>query len=121
MRFRSNRHRDVFYDIVGKMKNDDCYHQALAYLISLDSVCREHIESLFDFDHDIILFDALKEGWQTGTSVKTTRLAFNLWSGYVDETPVYSTPSELFCCEYAVYYVEAIKLRYPDFMCKLDD
>ena len=115
IRFSSNAHEEAYHGIIEKMKKGDCYHQALAYLITLDTVCRQHVDDLFDFDQDIILFDGLKQGWQTGTSRKTTLLAFNLWSTYVDDDAKCSTPSELFCCSCAPYYYEAIKLRYPEY------
>lgn len=65
---------------------------------------------------NIILFDGLRKGWQTGTSLRTTRLAYNLWCTYIDENPKYSTPDEIFCCSYAPYYFEAIMLRYPEYL-----
>lgn len=96
----------------------DPYRSAVAYLIALDCVLYEHMQDVFDFDEGVILPDCLHKGWQTGTSMKTTRLAFNLWNGYSyepkEETPSsYYTPNEIFCCgQYAPYYWQAIKLRF---------
>lgn len=115
IKFFGQEHETMYYSILDRMKKKDCYHQTVAYLITLDRVCREHIDNLFDFEQDIVLTHAISEGWQTGTSVKTTRLAFNLWCTFVDEIPRYSTPDELFCSEYARGYFEAIKLRYPEY------
>lgn len=43
---------------------------------------QQHIADLFDFEKDVIKpFGTIYLPWQTGTSVKTTRLIFNLWSG----------------------------------------
>ena len=42
-------------------------------------------------------------------------LAFNLWSTYVDKNSRDSTPDNIFCDTNAVYYMEAIKLRYPEY------
>ena len=127
MRFLDEEHSATFDKICAKMKRSDEYHLAVAYLFSLDRVCREHIEDLFDFSEDVIVREGLKKGWQTGTSMRTTRLAFNLWNGccsdgetykdahgYEDELPSRSyTPDEIFCCGLAPFYFEAIKLRYP--------
>lgn len=115
IKFANDKHENAFFSLLNRMKKTDCYHLALAYLLTLDNVCREHISDLFDLKEDIILVDGLKIGWQTGTSSKTTRLAFNLWCTYVDDCPKNSTPDELFCCSYAPFYFEAIKLRYPEY------
>lgn len=112
------------------MQNKDCYHLSLAYLLTLDKVCKEHIKDIFDLKTDGIKTTALEKSWQTGTSRKTTRLAFNLWNGCFDEGKEYYDhkdgynkilPSryfavdEIFCCEYAPFYYQAICLRYPEY------
>lgn len=117
IRFYDSDHEQAYCDLMTQMKSQDCYRNALAHLLALDTVCREHWQSLYDPTADIILLDALKQGWQTGTSVKTTRLAFNLWNTYVDNDDARrSTPDEIFCCHYAPYYIEAIKLRFPEYL-----
>lgn len=130
MKFYSKDHETAFQKILCRMKKTDCYHQAVAYLFSLDKVCFCHIDELFDFENSLIKRDGLHHGWQTGTSRKTTRLAFNLWNdcssdgdtyfdekGYKNELPssAYSV-SEIFCCSFASYYYEAIKIRYPEYV-----
>lgn len=129
IKFYDNEHETAFYDILKRMKKSDCYCQAVAYLLSLDTTCRNHLSELFDFEEQLIKREALGEGWQTGTSMKTIRLAFNLWNGcssdgetytdndgYKSELPssAYSV-ADIFCCSYAPYYYEAIKLRYPEY------
>lgn len=113
--FKNKKHVDRYYSLLWQMNKLDCYHFSLAYLLSLNSDCYEHFDKLFDTDRDIILFDGLHEGWQTGSSRKTTLLAFNLWSTYVDKNSRDSTPDNIFCDTNAVYYMEAIKLRYPEY------
>ena len=115
IKFANSKHENAFYSLLTRMKKTDRYHSALAYLLTLDNVCREHISDLFDLKEDIILFAGLEKGWQTGTSLRTTRLAFNLWCTYVDDNPKNSTPDEIFCCSYTPYYFEAILLRYPEY------
>ncbi len=60
--------------------------------------------------------EALHEGWQTGGSARLTRLAFNLWNGYVEKgEESLSTPYEMFDCGYAPYFYEAIRIKYPEY------
>ena len=59
---------------------------------------------------------ALHEGWQTGGSARLTRLAFNLWNGYVEKgEESLSTPYEMFDCGHAPYFYEAIRIKYPEY------
>lgn len=122
-------HEVIYKAICREMKRVDCYHKALAYLISLDTVCRDHIREIFDFEENAIKIDCLDKGWQTGTSHKTVRLAFNLWNGYCTDGDTYIdkngyendlpssryTPENIFCCSYAPYYWQAVQLRYPEY------
>ena len=51
-----------------------------------------------------------------GGTVRLTRLAFNLWTGYVEPGDErMSTPYEIFDCSYAPYFYEAIRQRYPEY------
>ena len=117
MRFYTEEHETAYNDICQRMRYRDCYHKSLAYLLALDIVCRAHVEDIFDFEDDGIKCDGLRKAWQTGTSARTTRLAFNLWNGrYCDEddkpTSRY-TPEDIFVCgDYAPFYFEAIQIRF---------
>lgn len=128
MRFQSFEHQR-FYE---RMKPKDCYQQALFYLIGLSPNTRNHAGELYSKDG--INPEAIHAPWQTGTSVKLTRLAFNLYTDGVPtahqfsesgqalphseetfkECQLYSV-SDVFCCDYAPFFVEAIKLRYPEY------
>lgn len=130
MNFRDKKHEELFNEICGKMRYIDTYHQSLAYLLALDSVCREHISEIYRIDEDGIEPNSISKAWQTDTSKRTTRLAFNLWNGtasdgetYIDKDgneqllpSCYFAPDEIFSCEYAPYYWQAIKLRYPQYV-----
>lgn len=112
--FYDTEHASIYSQISSKMKEWDCYHQTVAYLISLDKACRSHIEDLFDFEHDNMLPSGLYAEWQCEASRKTMRLALNLWYGYIDEeTERNTTPVDIFDSDLAVFYFEAIKLRFP--------
>lgn len=127
IKFRDKSHKDLYIFYLSEMNYIDCYHRSLAYLLSLDTVLREHIEDVFDFQEDGIKRDGLNKGFQTGTSKKTTRLAFNLWNGCYDDGETYTdkdgyetelpssyyTPEQIFNCkEYAPYYWQAIQIRF---------
>lgn len=122
--YLSREHEDECLKLAQKMSDSekpDCYYMALAYLFTLDSECKKHINDLFDFKEYCIKPDtALSCAWQTGTSLKTTRLAYNLFNGYTgqadtDDNARYYTPEYLFCCPYAKYYYEAIRIRYNEY------
>lgn len=129
MKFKDECHETLFWVIMQKMTCKGVYHQSVAYLIALDSVCRNHVEEIFDFKENLIRRESLHKGWQTGTSKKTTRLAFNLWNDCCTDGEIYTdkdgdndylpsesySVSEIFCCEYAPYYWEAVKIRYPEY------
>lgn len=78
--------------------------------------------------------ECLQEGWQTSGSVKIIRMAFNLYcngtpsiynfedsdlEGQLQECSLY-TVEELFCCGYARYFWEAVKIRYPEYCFYVD-
>ena len=85
VQFKNDEHEERYYAALAKMKSTDCYHRAVAYLFTLDRDCARHIDDVFDFREDGINPDGLHSGWQTGTSVQTTRLAFNLWNGFIEK------------------------------------
>ena len=123
MIFADDKHEQLFNDLCTKMKYLDNYHTAAAYILSLDKVCREHIEDIFDLKEDVIKPEGLCKAWQTSTSRKSCRLLFNLWNGYNSEGEALEeeqpsanyTPENIFSCSYAPFYWQAIKLRYPDY------
>lgn len=129
--FYNDEHCNRYCTVRKLMGGLDCdpYRSAVAYLIALDRVLYEHKQDVFDFDRGVIIPECLNKGWQTGTSKKTTRLAFNLWNGYCtdgetyidkdgyeDELPSsYYAVDNIFCCSYAPYYWQAIQIRYPEY------
>lgn len=114
-KFISAQHEQFMAEALSRTKCDH-YHQAFFYLLGLTSETRDHISSLFDFQRDSIRPDGLNAGWQTSATARITRLAFNLWNGYTSsQNYQLYTPEDLFACEYALYFMEALKLRYPEF------
>ena len=124
--FSSEQHR-AFYEKNMARVRDDSYHKALFYLLGVSADTRQRVNRLFDFEEDCIRPEALNEGWQTSGSMRVVRLAFNL---YCNGTPsVYDsedqneqleecsryTVENLFCCSYAPYFWQAVKIRYPEY------
>lgn len=102
----------------------DSYSRSLFYLFGVCADTRQHIGELFCMKERIICLDALEHGWQTGTSRKITRLAFNLWNGHGYECESdgaqnslspYFLPDEIFCCCFQEFFFEAIRLRFPEY------
>jgi hypothetical protein len=116
IRFRNAMHRAFFVEMMEKSKINDCYHRAFFYVMGIASETRQNINAMFDFKHDVIEPDGMHGGWQTSGTVKICHLAFNLWNGYTEEGRERDfTPEELFCCEFAPYFMEGIKIRYPEY------
>lgn len=101
----------------------DVYAQALLYTLGICADTRAHFDDLFDMEEHGIKPDGLLHGWQTGTTRKATRLAFNLWNGCTYDSaeeadmckhsPFYAV-DEIFCCGYQPYFMQAIRLRFPE-------
>lgn len=123
--FTDGEHENFVCKMLEKSGKVDRYRMAFFYTMGIMEETRNHIESLYDFKKNEIKLEGLEKGWQTGTSIKICRLAFNLFNGFCGEDDnkkerVLYTPYELFDCEYALYMLEAIKLRYHDYI-DIDD
>lgn len=91
---------------------------------------RANFRRCFDLDARMINPETLSDGWQTSGTAQIVRMAFNLWNGWAFETPADAdthrvsgafTPDNLFCCEFAPYFFEAIRLRYPEYTGHIDE
>ncbi len=118
IKFMDDEHEANYYKVLDKMTCSDAYHRAVAYLLTLDKVCRQHLKEIFDFEEYCIKPESLDAGWQTSSSLRTTCLAFNLWNGYAfdssDCISLLFTVDSIFSGSnsYTPYYFTAIKLRY---------
>ena len=129
MLFKNKDHELNYNVLLQTMNRITSNRQAVAYLFALDPICFEHIRELYDFQNYYIITDGLDKAWHTSASRRTTRLAFNLYNGWCTDGETYIgpdgyeellpsrfyTPSAFFGCEDAPYYVEAIKIRFPEF------
>jgi hypothetical protein len=124
--FADNEHLEFYTEQASKL-GPDCYLKSLIYTLGICPDTRRHFGFLYDAEDKTIVPEAISQPWQTGSSKKVTRLAFQL---FTDSTPsaflshggsdfdecAKHSVSDIFCCGYAPYFVEAIKLRYPEYM-----
>lgn len=123
IRFLSTAHKDFF---LGQMeaatnagRGTDSYFKSLVYLCGLTEETRNHFSDIFDCHDWAINLEATSAGWQTGTSLRVTRLAFNLWNGCGSDSGSGATeeylPDSLFCCELMEFFFEALLIRFPEY------
>ena len=115
MIFRDEKHNDDYVNLIDMMKaENDVERKALAYLITADTVCNRHIKRIYDFENRCIIPECLNEEWNTQTSLKTIKLAFNLFNGgtmWADDTESI-TPFNIFDSELLSYYIQALQIRF---------
>lgn len=127
--FASKEHYEFFKQTCERL-NADCYLKALIYTVGISEDTRSRWSSFYDEKERTIKPEVINSGWQTSGSVRITRLAFQLFTDSTptaieydkDDNPQYSfkecqlySVSDTFCCSYAPFFVEAVKLRYPDY------
>lgn len=129
--FRNQEHEMFYRSCLPKCRQQDVYHKALVYCLGISGDTRRNIGRIFDFEKESVKPKCLEEGWVTSGSARVVRMAFNLFcngipSAYalegdekVKECQRY-TVEDLFCCEYAVYFWEAVRLRYPEYCFPVD-
>lgn len=114
--FYDLQHERFYCDMLEQSSRNDAYHRALYYTLGIAKETRCHVNDLFDMEQGCIKPAGLYSAWQTGSTIRISRLAFNLWNGWTQEgQDRHSAPNELFACSYAPYFMEAIRLRYPEY------
>ncbi|MNW42696.1 hypothetical protein D3C74_198750 [compost metagenome] len=114
--FRDSAYESFYYRMLAERRCTDIYHRSLFYTLGISKDTRANIQDVFDFSNGGIKPEGLSASWQTGSSIRACRLAFNFWNGWSQNGEErYSTPHELFDCGFAPYFFEAIRLRYPDY------
>lgn len=125
--FISEAHEKFYYDQLQKVQDQDEYHKALCYCLGISNDTRRNINRIYDFKTDCVKPECLNEGWQTSGSMKVVRMAFNLYCNGTPSVNEENTPEEqlyecrqysveeLFCCEYAPYFWQAVQIRYPEY------
>ena len=125
--FRNREHRDFYHKYMPKCRYRDEYHMALVYCLGIDRDTRANVDRIYDFKTGYVKTECLWEGWQTSGSMRIVRMAFNLYCNntpsvfdiedtdrQIEECRRY-TVEDLFCCGYARYFWEAVRIRYPEY------
>ena len=125
--FKNEKHKEFYYQSLERCRYQDEYHKALAYCLGISEDTRVNADRIYDFTTGLVKVRCLNEGWQTSGSLRIVRMAYNL---YCNGTPSVKesakaqerlaecqryTVEDLFCCSYAKYFWEAIKIRYPEY------
>ena len=125
--FISDAHEKFYYGKLKEVRYQDVCHKALVYCLGICDDTRRNIKSIYDFKTGCVKTECLHEGWQTSGSARIVRMAFNLYCNgtpSVDDTEDAEeqlkecrcyTVEDLFCCGYARYFWEAVRLRYPEY------
>ena len=126
--FISEAHEKFYYEKLKKVRYQDAYHKALVYCLGINDDTRRNIGRIYDFKTGCVKTESLHEGWQTSGSARVVRLAFNLYCNGTPSAYDYEdikerlsecgqyTVEELFCCAYALYFWQAVQIRYPEYM-----
>ena len=124
IRFADEAHKAFYIEHAQKLK-PDAYLKSLIYTLGICRDTRRNFGSVYDGSTRAIIPGAICQPWQTGSSLKVTRLAFQLFTDTtptafmgdvpdIDECRHYSV-SNIFCCGFAPYFFEAIILRYHEY------
>lgn len=125
--FQTKEHEDFFFSKIQKCRYQDVYHAALVYCLGLSEDTRKHVEQIYDFKTGCVRTECLSKGWQTSGSKKIVRMAYSLYNNgtpsiydydnsedQLRECSLYSA-EDLFCCSYAPFFWQAVKIRYPEY------
>lgn len=127
MVFANEEHESFYYEKLAQVSYQDCYHMALIYILGISEDTRKHFKQIYDIKSGCIKTECLHQGWQTSGSIRVVRLAFNLYTDGTPDIDGYGSSDEqisecrrysvgdIFCCSYAMYFWEGIKLRYPEY------
>ena len=125
--FKSREHEKFYEEYLKKCRYQDVYHRALVYCLGIDRDTRDNVNKIYNFKTGCVKTECLQEGWQTSGSLRIVRMAFNLYCNGTPSVGDYEaeedqlkecqcyTVEDLFCCGYARYFWEAIKIRYPEY------
>lgn len=110
--FCCQEHRDAYNFWLEAVDCPDTYHQALFYTLAICPDTRSRIDKIYNRHERTMDPSVLNAGWQTSSSRRVCLMAFNLFNGFTDpRDPQAATPYDLCCCSYAVYFLQAIRLR----------
>lgn len=90
--FINEAHEKFYYEKLKEVRKQDAYHKALCYCLGISPDTRRNINSIYDFKTGDIKTECLCEEWQTGSSMKVVRLAFNLYCNTTPSVDDYKEP-----------------------------
>lgn len=126
--FADEAHERFFREKVRELPNSrkDSKEIAMIYTLGICDKTRAAFSQIVDQGTEQINPMVLFAGWQTSASIKVTKLAINLYTGFSqsvnrddseegynfgESSPDY-TVEEIFDCPYAGYFLESVRLRY---------
>lgn len=117
MYFINKEHENFYNEKIGQASIIDSYRKTLIYLLSSNKETRQNFNEIYNLQKDEINIESLSKPWQTGTSLNTCRLAFNLYGDIVSDKPEEKTSrmytiSELIKTLNIDIVITAIKLRF---------
>lgn len=127
IKFYDEEHKQFYEDKLKELERYErksVYEKALVYTLGLCEDTRSHFDEIYSIRDGEINLDSLQYAFQTHTSLKVTRMAFSLFNdcvydsvkaAYENQYSKNYTPGDIFCCSYAPYFYEAVKLRYPEY------
>lgn len=130
LEFIDKSHEIFFKEKFQLISTKDCYTESLIYILGICPDTRENFDTLFDIKNEEINISGLEKAWQTSTSLKVTRLAFNLFNDCIYDSDqdfkeqkisTKYTPSEIFCCNYARFFYQGIQLRHSSYTKTLEN
>lgn len=125
--FKDREHEKFYLTYLSKCREQDVYQKALVYCLGISADTRNNIDQIYDFKSGNVNTECLHKGWITSGSARVIRMAFNLYCNSAPSIDDYDDAEEqlgeykhytvenLFCCGYAPYFWEAIKIRYPEY------
>jgi len=127
MVFANEKHKKFYEEKLAQAGCRDCYHMALIYILGISEDTRKHFKQIYDIKFGCIKVKCLRQPWQTDSSRKIVSLAFNFYTNRMPGVENYEDGDEqieqcrrysvndIFCCDYAAYFWQGIKLRYPEY------
>lgn len=117
IRFINKEHERFFYKNMMQIHDRNPYNASLIYLLGISEITRENFDQIFDLKKGLIKPGCFDQGWQTSSTIRTIRLAFNLYTDQIphDDDSKYYSVSNVFCSSYAPFYWQSVKLRYPEY------
>ena len=83
LNFIDKKHEQFYIEKINELSKygkTDVYYKSLVYTLGICETTREHFKEIFNIKQSEVNLDSIQGAWQTGTSAKVTRMAFNLWN-----------------------------------------